>query len=91
MDILNIALEANRILIKNIKDYMELNDFKSVEAYALHCGTNKAQVYNIFNGHTIPKLDFVDRLSAAMGITTAELLTENFFEQFEKKIVKKKV
>jgi transcriptional regulator with XRE-family HTH domain len=90
MDILNTELEANRILVKNIKDYMELNSIKSVDEYALKCGTNKAQIYNIFNEKTIPKIDYIDRLAGAMGITSAQLLTENYFDQFEKKIVRKK-
>lgn len=90
MDALNIELEANRILIKNIKDYMDLNSIKTVEDYATQCGTNKAQIYNIFNEKTIPKIDYIDRLALAMGITSAQLLTENYFDQFEKKIVRKK-
>ncbi len=90
MDTLNIELEANKILTKNIKAYIELNSIESVDAFAAKCGTNKAQIYNIYNGHTQPKIDYVDRLASAMGITTAQLLTEGYFDQFEKKIVKKK-
>lgn len=90
MDILNITLEAQRILATNIKAYIELNNIKSVEAFAELVGTTKASIYNIYNGHTEPKTSFLDLLAKGMGLTVSQLLTEDYFDQFEKKIVKKK-
>lgn len=90
MDIINLDLETQRILVENIKAYIELYEIKSVDAFAQLVGTTKAQIYNIYDGQD-PKTGFCDKLAKAMGITVPQLLTKGYFDQFEKKIVKKKV
>lgn len=90
MEILFIDLETQRILAENIRAYIELHGIKSVEEFATFVGTTKTQIYNIYKGHTDPKTGFCDKLAKAMGVTVPQLLTEGYFEQFEKKIVKKK-
>jgi transcriptional regulator with XRE-family HTH domain len=90
MDVQNIDLGSQKVLAENIKAYIELNSIDSVEAFATLAGTTKTQIYNIYKGHTSPKVDFLDKLATAMGITVPQLLTEGYFSQFEKKIVKKK-
>jgi transcriptional regulator with XRE-family HTH domain len=89
MEMINLNLESLRILSKNITDYMALNDLNP-ESFGTKCGTSKQQIYSIMRGTTTPRVDFLDRLANGMGITTAELLTEGYFDQFEKQIVKKK-
>jgi transcriptional regulator with XRE-family HTH domain len=90
MDTVIFDLDALRILAGNIEAYMKLYEIENVEALAVQCGTTKAQVYAILRGATTPKIDFIDKMAKGMGITAAQILTEGYFDQFEKKIVKKK-
>jgi transcriptional regulator with XRE-family HTH domain len=89
MEILNLSLDTQKILAKNILDYIELYNVPNKETFAIQCGISKMQVYNVLNFKSTPTLDFIDKIAKGMGISVVELLTENYYSQFEKKIVKK--
>jgi len=90
MDTLNLNLESQRILAENIRAYIELYQIKNVEEFAIKCDCSKMQIYNILNFKSSPTMDYMDKIAKGMSITVVQLLTPGYFDQFEKKIVKKK-
>lgn len=86
MNVLNIdEVVSKKHLSDNLKKYLELNKTESPESIGLRCNSSKQQIYLLMRGGPSPTTDFVDRLAAALGITTPELLTESFFDKPKKK------
>lgn len=82
-------MESQKRIANNIIDFLNLHRI-TPEQLAERCDSSKQQIYKLIKCETDPRTSFLDRLSKAMGITTSELMEENYFRQFENKIVKKK-
>lgn len=83
-------MESQRRIAKNIVDYLNLNNM-TPEQLAEKCDSSKQQIYKLMKCETDPRTSFLDRLAKAMSITTSNLVEDGYFEQFEKKILKKKL
>jgi transcriptional regulator with XRE-family HTH domain len=90
MDLLNIDLESQQNMVENIKAYMKLHGLKNYEEFANKVGASKMYIYNVINFKSSPSMNYMDKFAKEMGITSTELITKGFFDQFETKIVKKK-
>jgi DNA-binding XRE family transcriptional regulator len=83
------SMQARKILMKNVEQFMAMHNL-SITEMALKCDTARQNIFNIKKGLVSPPLETIDKLCNVMGCKPSDLFTENYFSDFEVKIVKKK-
>ncbi len=69
-------MNNREILSKNIRKYREEHNLSIAELSKM-CGVSARQLIAIENQNSNARLTTLDKISAAMGITTAQLLDQN--------------
>lgn len=80
MTYIETTLESQRILAKNVTDYLQVSNL-TMEDLGEACGSNKQQIYKIKTCQINPSLEFLDKLADAMDCSVKDLFTEEFFSK----------